>query len=78
MLAKTRPHLLSRTRCVLSLKDYLILKLTGQAGTDPVTASYTQLFDVRQRHSSPEIARECGVPMEILPSVRPGTALAGG
>ena len=41
MLAKTRPHLLGRTRCLLSLKDYLVLRLTGQAGTDPVTASYT-------------------------------------
>jgi xylulokinase len=78
MLAKTRPRLLGRTQCLLSLKDYLVLRLTGQAGTDPVTASYTQLFDVRQRHWSPEIARKCGVPMEILPSVRPGTALAGG
>ena len=78
MLAKTRPHLLGRTRCLLSLKDYLVLKLTGQAGTDPATASYTQLFDVRQRRWSPEIARECGVPMEILPGVRAGTALAGG
>ena len=77
MLAKTRPHLPGRTKCLLSLKDYLVLKLTGQAGTDPATASYTQLFDVRQRHWSPRIARECGVPMEILPRVRPGTALAG-
>ena len=78
MLAKTRPHLLRRTRCLLSLKDYLILKLTGQPVTDPATASYTQLFDVRQRRWSADIAQECGVPMEILPGVRPGTALAGG
>ncbi len=77
MLAKTRPHLLGRTRCLLSLKDYLVLKLTGQASTDPATASYTQLFDVRQRRWSSQIARECGVPMEILPRIRPGTALAG-
>jgi len=77
MLAKTCPRALGRTRCLLSLKDYLILRLTGQAGTDPATASYTQLFDVRQRRWSPEIARESGVPMGILPSVHPGTALAG-
>jgi xylulokinase len=78
MLAKTRPHLLGRARCLLSLKDYLVLKLTGQLVTDPATASYTQLFDVRQRRWSADIARECGVPVEILPGVRPGTALAGG
>jgi xylulokinase len=77
MLAKTRPHLFGRTRCLLSLKDYLILKLTGQLVTDPATASYTQLFDVRQRRWSADIARECGVPMEILPGVLPGTARAG-
>jgi xylulokinase len=78
MLGKTRPAVLGRTRWVLSLKDYLTLQLTGIPCTDPATASYTQLFDVRNRRWSSRIVRECGVPMEILPSVRPGVALAGG
>jgi sugar (pentulose or hexulose) kinase len=77
MLGKTRPGVLGRTRWLLSLKDYLTLQLTGVPRTDPATASYTQLFDVRQRHWSARIARECGVPMEILPTVRPCVALAG-
>ena len=78
MLGKTRPGVLGRTRWLLSLKDYLTLQLTGMPRTDPATASYTQLFDVRQRRWSARIARECGVPLEILPTVRPGVGLAGG
>ena len=78
MLAKIRPDVLGRTRWLLSLKDYLTLQLTGRPCTDPATASYTQLFDVRQRRWSARIAGQCGVPMEVLPPVRPGVALAGG
>lgn len=77
MLARTSPAVLSRTRWLLSLKDYLVLKLTGTAGTDTASASYTQLFDVRQRQWSPAIAQECGVPLRILPPAYPATALAG-
>jgi xylulokinase len=76
-LARVSPAVLGRTRWLLSLKDYLIMKLTGQVSTDPTSASYTQLFDVRRRRWSPEIARKCGVPLHILPPVRPATAMAG-
>ena len=58
-------------------KDYLVLKLTGVACTDTASASYTQLFDVRQRQWSPAIAQECGVPTAILPPTFPATTLAG-
>jgi xylulokinase len=78
MLCKTQPGVLSQTRWLLSLKDYLVLQLTGIPCTDPATASYTQLFDVRQRRWSAPIIGDCGVPSDILPSVRPGVALAGG
>jgi len=78
MLSKTRPEVLARTRWLLSLKDYLILQLTGVPCTDPATASYTQLFDVRQRRWAARVANECGVPTDILPPVRLGVALAGG
>lgn len=77
MLARTSPAVLSRTRWLLSLKDYLVLKLAGVACTDTASASYTQLFDVRQRHWSQAIAQECGVPAHILPPAYPATALAG-
>jgi xylulokinase len=77
MLATARPQVLDRTRWLLGLKDYLVLQLTGRVGSDPATASYTQLFDVRERRWSPRIARECGVPMDILPVVRSGVATSG-
>ena len=79
MLTRTSPARLGRTRWLLSLKDYLVLKLTGAACTDTASASYTQLFDVRQRQWSPAIAQECGVPGRPscpLPS-RPPPWLAG-
>jgi xylulokinase len=77
MLTRTSPALLGRTRWLLSLKDYLVLKLTGAACTDTASASYTQLFDVRRRQWSPAIAQECGVPAAILPPTFPATTLAG-
>ena len=77
MLARTSPALLGRTRWLLSLKDYLVLKLTGTACTDTASASYTQLFDVRQQRWSEAIARECGVPARILPPAYPATTRAG-
>ena len=77
MLTRTSPALVGRTRWLLSLKDYLVLKLTGAACTDTASASYTQLFDVRQRQWSPAIAQECGVPAAILPPTFPATTLAG-
>jgi xylulokinase len=77
MLGKTRPEVLGRTRWLLSLKDYLTMQLTGTACTDPASASYTQLFDVRERCWSQRIAEVCGVPTEILPPVRASIALAG-
>jgi xylulokinase len=77
MIAKAWPAVLARTRWLLSLKDYLTLQLTGMPCTDPASASYTQLFDVRQRLWSGRIAAECSVPMDLLPGVRPAVALAG-
>jgi xylulokinase len=77
MLARARPQVLGWTRWLMGLKDYLVLQLTGRPGSDPATASYTQLFDVREGRWSPRIARECGVPMDILPAVRSGVATAG-
>lgn len=77
MLGETRPEVLRRTRWLLSLKDYLTLQLTGIPVTDPASASYTQLFDVRERRWSGRIAAVCGVPVYILPTVRLGVALAG-
>jgi xylulokinase len=77
MIAKASPAVLGRTRWLLSLKDYLTLQLTGSACTDPATASYTQLFDVRQRRWSARIVTRSGTRMDILPAVCPGVALAG-
>ncbi len=77
MLARTSPAVLDRTRWLLSLKDYLVWRLTGEASTDPASASYTQLFDVRRRGWSQRLAGECGIAADRLPPVLAATAQAG-
>jgi sugar (pentulose or hexulose) kinase len=76
-LATSDPVGLSRVRWLLSLKDYLVYRLTGLPFTDPASASYTQLFDVRKGKWSRDIAEACGVAMAVLPSIRPAVAKAG-
>jgi xylulokinase len=77
MLDRSDPGLVSRVRWLLTLKDYIVLRLTGHACTDPASASYSQLFDVRRRSWSGQLARACGISTDILPGVRPAVATAG-
>ena len=56
---------------------WLIWCLTGGAvhATDPTNASRTMLYDIDQRAWSPELCDLFGIPMALLPEVRPS---AGG
>ncbi len=69
-LAQHEPEVWARTRWVLSLKDFVVAKLTGGVATDPTSASYTLLFDVRERRWSNELAAAAAVSVERLPPVR--------
>ena len=77
-LSRSDPSLLSRVRWILSLKDFLVLRLTGAVCTDPSSASYAQLFDVRRRQWSGRLADACRVPLRSLPPVLSGVSAAGG
>jgi xylulokinase len=68
-LAHRDPHAWRRARWVLSLKDFLIARLSGQVLTDATSASYSLLFDVRNRAWSPDLASAAGVPSGWLPPV---------
>jgi sugar (pentulose or hexulose) kinase len=67
----------SRTRYVLSLKDYLVAMLADSIVTDATTASYSMLFDVQQRTWSEALGAAAAVPLARLPRVLAGDARAG-
>ncbi|MDT8370232.1 MAG: glycerol kinase, partial [Longimicrobiales bacterium] len=62
-----------------TIDSWLIARLTGGAvhATDPTNASRTLLLDLRTREWSPEMARLLGVPLDLLPEVRPSAGEFG-
>ena len=73
-----RPAALAAARWVLSLKDFLVMRLTRVVATDETHASYTGWFDVRARRYSQELIDRTGVDASLLPPVRPAAQAAGG
>lgn len=62
---------------VLLPKDFVRLRLTGEAATDASDAAGTLLLDVRRRDWSPELLTALGIPREWLPTVYEGPEVAG-
>jgi xylulokinase len=61
----------------LQPKDWLRLRLTGQAATDPTDASGTLLFDLARDQWADPLIEKLGLPREKLPPVREPTDIAG-
>ena len=61
----------------LQPKDWLRLRLTGQAATDPTDASGTLLFDLARNDWADPLIEKLGLPREKLPPVRKPTDIAG-
>jgi xylulokinase len=61
----------------LQPKDWLRLRLTGQAATDPTDASGTLLFDLARNRWADPLIEKLGLPREKLPPVREPTDIAG-
>jgi xylulokinase len=77
-LAGAEPEAFARARFLLpGAKDALVLRLTGQAATDPVTATTTGLMDLAARAWSPQLAAATGVPVEKLPALLSAGAVVG-
>jgi xylulokinase len=76
-VAHRRPGIVARTRRWLSLKDFVVARLTGETITDPTHASYTLLFDVEDRTWSSQLLAGAGIDAATLPPVREATELAG-
>ncbi|MCG6909024.1 MAG: glycerol kinase [Deltaproteobacteria bacterium] len=71
-------RLLNRGRLKLGTSDsFFIERLTGEYATDVTTASRTSLMNLKTCNWDPELCRLFGIPMEILPEIRPTTAHFG-
>src|ERR1700678_998054 len=72
-----RPEVYARTVTVLTLKDFVVERLTGNVVTDATSASYTMLYDVGHRRWSNELLEACALPAQLMPPVLEAGALAG-
>ena len=58
-------------------KDWLRLRLTGAAATDPTDASGTLLFDIARDAWATGVADALGLRTDLLPPIRPSARIAG-
>jgi autoinducer 2 (AI-2) kinase len=73
---KEKPEDFSKIEHVLSISDWIVYQLTGQATTDPTQASNTQLMDIQSSQWSPEILEMAELSDEFLPEIfDPGTVV---
>jgi xylulokinase len=76
-LAEHEPDILARTRRIMLPKDYVRLRLTGEAVTDVSDASGTLLLDVARRAWSPELCELFGVSPDTLPALLESPEVSG-
>jgi xylulokinase len=71
------PELYDRARWMLHPKEYIILKMTGEAVTEYSDASSTNLLDIGQKKWSDELLEAFGIRKTLLPELHPSTHIAG-
>jgi xylulokinase len=76
-LVSHEPDAVRPARWALQPKDWLRLRLTGLAATDPTDASGTLLFDVRRGAWAGGLIGALGLPEGKLPVIREPTEIAG-
>lgn len=70
------PGLLDRAAQILSVHDFLTLKLAGRAGASWTSADPFGIFDIRSKEWSREILDHLGIALSRLPPVhRPGSMI---
>jgi xylulokinase len=73
------PAAFGRARRALQPRDLVAFALTGEMATDGTHAAATLLFDLRRREWADDLRTEVGLPIDLLPPVRPSAAaLRGG
>jgi xylulokinase len=76
-LTRHEPATVDGARWTLQPKDWLRLRMTGEAATDPTDASGTLLFDLPRNAWAGELIEALGLPEDKLPDVREPTDIAG-
>lgn len=76
-LKRHEPGLYEAARWALQPKDWLRMRLTGEAATDPSDASGTLLYDVIGDNWAYEILESLGLRGELLAPVKPSASVAG-
>lgn len=76
-LASHEPAALAVARWALQPKDWLRLRLTGEAATDPTDASGTLLFDLTRGTWAWDVIRSLGLPAGLLPDIGDPAGTAG-
>jgi xylulokinase len=76
-LTRHEPASVDGARWALQPKDWLRMRMTGEAATDPTDASGTLLFDLPKNAWADELIEALGLPKDKLPDVREPTDTAG-
>jgi xylulokinase len=76
-LARHDPGRLDASAVALLPKDYLRLRLTGEAASDVSDASATALFDIAERRWSERLCQALRLPTRLLPPLLGSADLAG-
>jgi xylulokinase len=76
-LTRHEPATVDNARWALQPKDWLRLRMTGEAATDPTDASGTLLFDLPENAWAGELIETLGLPRDKLPDVREPADIAG-
>ncbi len=71
------PASYQKARWALQPKDWLRLRLTGEAATDPSDASATLLYDLSSDTWATEIIAALGLNRDLFPAIIPSAASAG-
>ena len=77
-LARHMPDVLRRAHVVFAPKDFLRLRITGEAGTDPTDAAGLLLFDIHRGEWVSDLAETAGISPAILPPIMPSTSVTAG
>jgi len=72
-----RPDIWRNVATVLTPKDFLRWRMTGELQSEPSDGSGTLLLDIRSRKWSDELMRAVGINRDLLPSIGPSKAIAG-
>jgi xylulokinase len=76
-LAAHEPATVRAARWALQPKDWLRLRLTGEAATEPTDASGTLLFDLARGAWATDLIGALGLPAALLPAIRDPAEVAG-